>query len=588
MTNGALAGVGVVVTRDEGEGGALSRRLAAAGARVLAWPTVTIEAASDPTALAGAVARLDDFDWLVVTSAHAVAAVAAHLTGPPSGVRIAAVGAATARAAADLGWRVDRVPAQFRGEELLAEFRSAGDADGARVLFPTSDRADGTLPAGLTALGAHVHRVEAYRTVAADLAPERWLEAVARGRAQVLTFASPSAVDALADALGRDRFRLLLDSLAVAVIGPTTGRALARHGRRPDAVAAPSDLQGLVAATVDAAQLRFRRPSAMSFPRHRPRRLRANPTWRAMLAETSLSAADLIYPLFAVPGEGIANPVASMPGVAQLSVDRLVEEAARAHALGVPAVLLFGIPEHKDPEGSSGYAVDGIVPRAIRALKSELPELLVWADVCLCEYTSHGHCGLLTPDGAVDNDATLPLLARAALAYAGAGADAVAPSDMMDGRIGAIRTALDAEGLTNLPIVSYAAKYASAFYGPFRDAAQSAPAFGDRRAYQMDPPNAEEALREVALDIEEGADIVMVKPAGPYLDIVRRVKETFRLPTAAYQVSGEYSLIKAAAERGWVDERRIVLESLIGIKRAGADMILTYFAPDVAGWLQGE
>ena len=323
----------------------------------------------------------------------------------------------------------------------------------------------------------------------------------------------------------------------------------------------------------------------MSYPRQRPRRLRANAAWRAMVAETALSARDFVYPLFVVGGENVSNPVASMPGVAQLSIDRLVEESRRAHALGVPAVILFGIPDHKDPEGSSGYDPDGLVPRAIQALKRDLPSLLVWADVCLCEYTSHGHCGLLTAGGEVDNDSTLPLLARAAVAYARAGADAVAPSDMMDGRVAAIRTALDVEGFAGVPIVSYAAKYASGFYGPFRDAAQSTPAFGDRRGYQMDPPNADEALREVALDVEEGADIVMVKPAGPYLDIIRRVKETFRMPTAAYQVSGEYSMIKAAAERGWIDERRVALESLIGIKRAGADIILTYYAPDAARWL---
>jgi porphobilinogen synthase len=305
-----------------------------------------------------------------------------------------------------------------------------------------------------------------------------------------------------------------------------------------------------------------------------------------MLAETELSAADLVYPLFVVPGEGVARPVASMPGVAQLSIDALVGAARRAFALGVPAVILFGIPESKDETGSSGYDDDGIVPRAIRALKAELPELVVWADVCLCEYTSHGHCGVLDDDGQVLNDETLPLLARAAVAYARAGADAVAPSDMMDGRVAAIRAGLDDHGFASTPIVSYAAKYASAFYGPFRDAAQSAPAFGDRRSYQMDPPNALEALREVALDLEEGADIVMVKPAGPYLDIVRRVKDEFAVPVAAYQVSGEYSLIKAAAERGWVDERRIVLESLVGIKRAGADLILTYFAPQAAAWLK--
>jgi porphobilinogen synthase len=248
-------------------------------------------------------------------------------------------------------------------------------------------------------------------------------------------------------------------------------------------------------------------------------------------------------------------------------------------------VILFGIPAEKDAVGSSGYADDGIVPRAVRALKAELPDLQVWADVCLCEYTSHGHCGVLDGHGHVLNDETLPLLARAAVAYAKAGADVVAPSDMMDGRVAAIRRALDEAGLAAIPIVSYAAKYASAYYGPFRDAAQSAPAFGDRRAYQMDPSNSDEALREVALDLEEGADVVMVKPAGPYLDIVRRVKETFRVPVAAYQVSGEYSLIKAAAGHGWIDERRVVLESLLGIRRAGADLILTYFAPDAARWL---
>lgn len=324
----------------------------------------------------------------------------------------------------------------------------------------------------------------------------------------------------------------------------------------------------------------------MSFPRNRPRRLRATPVWRKMVAETELSAADFVYPLFVVPGKGVARPVASMPGVAQLSIDRLIEEAGRAHALGVPAVILFGVPDEKDPEGSSGWAEDGLVPSATRALKAALPELQVWADVCLCEYTSHGHCGLLDAAGRVDNDATLPLLARAAVTYARAGADAVAPSDMMDGRVGAIRAALDGAGHAETPIVAYAAKYASAFYGPFRDAAQSAPAFGDRKGYQMDPANAEEALREVALDLEEGADVVMVKPAGPYLDIVRRVKERFAVPVAAYQVSGEYSLIEAAAERGWIDERRVALESLLGIKRAGADLILTYFAPRAAAWLK--
>jgi porphobilinogen synthase len=305
--------------------------------------------------------------------------------------------------------------------------------------------------------------------------------------------------------------------------------------------------------------------------------------------ETSLSVDDLVYPLFVVEGEGVRNPVASMPGVFQLSVDLLAEEVLEVQALGIPAVLLFGVPDEKDKdaEGRAGYDSDGIVPRAIRSIKEATPDLLVWADVCLCEYTDHGHCGVVTEAGEVDGDASLPLLARAALVYAEAGADAVAPSDMMDGRVGAIRAALDDGGFGDVPIVSYAAKYASAFYGPFRDVANSAPAFGDRRGYQMDPANGDEALREVELDIEEGADIVMVKPAGPYLDVVFRVKEAFGMPTAAYQVSGEYALIKAAAGNGWVDEERVVWESLVSIKRAGADLIVTYFAKDVARSLLG-
>jgi porphobilinogen synthase len=307
-----------------------------------------------------------------------------------------------------------------------------------------------------------------------------------------------------------------------------------------------------------------------------------------MVRETDLSVNDLIVPLFVVPGEGVKDPVKSMPGVFQMSVDEIVKESEELHALGIPAVILFGVPddEDKDPDGTEAYNPEGLVPLAIRAIKKAVPDLLVWADVCMCEYTSHGHCGVLTEEGEVQNDPTLDLLAQAALVYAQAGADAVAPSDMMDGRVWAIRETLDEAGFIHTPIVSYAAKYASAYYGPFRDAAHSAPAFGDRKAYQMDPANGEEALREVELDIEEGADVVMVKPAGAYLDIIHRVKTTFGLPTAAYQVSGEYALIKAAAEKGWVDEKRVAMESLVSIKRAGADMILTYFGKDVARWLE--
>ncbi|MBD3334579.1 MAG: porphobilinogen synthase [Candidatus Eisenbacteria bacterium] len=322
----------------------------------------------------------------------------------------------------------------------------------------------------------------------------------------------------------------------------------------------------------------------MSFPVDRPRRLRRSAPLRRMVQETELSAARLIYPLFVVPGKNIRREIASMPGCAQLSVDRLVDEAREAHEAGVPGVILFGIPEEKDATGSSAYDPEGVTCRAIQALKHEIPELLVWADVCLCEYTDHGHCGVLK-HGEVDNDATLPLLAKAAAAYARSGADVVAPSDMMDGRVGAIRRALDEEGFPQIPIVSYAAKYASAFYGPFRDAAESAPQFGDRRGYQMDPANSDEALREAALDLEEGADVVMVKPALSYLDVIRRVKEEFGVPVAAYNVSGEYALVKAAAENGWADEERVALEILLSIRRAGADIILTYHAKQAAQWL---
>jgi porphobilinogen synthase len=308
-----------------------------------------------------------------------------------------------------------------------------------------------------------------------------------------------------------------------------------------------------------------------------------------MVRETRLSPDNLVAPLFVCPGEGVKTPIAAMPGCAQMSVDVLVEECRQIAALGIPAVILFGIPSSKDPEGSSSWDAAGPVPQALQALRRELPDLSLWADVCLCEYTDHGHCGPLRPDRqgvlAVDNDLALPSLARAALAYAEAGADVVAPSDMMDGRVAAIRQALDTAGRTDVVIVSYAAKYASGFYGPFRDAAGSTPAFGDRRGYQMDPANGDEALREVAADLDEGADVVMVKPALAYLDIVWRVKDRFGVPVAAYNVSGEYSMIKAAVERGWLDDARVVMESLTCIRRAGADMILTYFARQAAQWL---
>ncbi len=317
----------------------------------------------------------------------------------------------------------------------------------------------------------------------------------------------------------------------------------------------------------------------MFFPRYRPRRLRRDETVRRMVRETSVSANDFMYPLFVVPGMGVRSPVASMPGVFQLSVDELVKEATEVRDLGIPSILLFGIPETKDEVGSGAYAEDGIVQRAVRALKENVSDLLVVTDVCMCEYTSHGHCGIIR-EGDVDNDATLDLLARAALSHSEAGADMVAPSDMMDGRVGAIRERLDENGFSHIPIMAYAAKYASSFYGPFRDAAHSAPQFGDRRSYQMDPANSDEAIREMSLDIEEGADIIMVKPALAYLDVIRRASEQFDLPLAAYNVSGEYSMIKAAVEKGWLDGQRVMMEVLTSIKRAGADIIITYFAKE--------
>lgn len=335
----------------------------------------------------------------------------------------------------------------------------------------------------------------------------------------------------------------------------------------------------------------------MSFPNIRPRRLRRSPNMRRLMRETALSADNLIAPLFIRHGSSINRPIGSMPGHSQLSVDMAVREAESLAELGIPAVLLFGIPDRKDAHGSENFDPEGIVPRAAYAIKQALPELLVISDMCFCEYTDHGHCGVLnTPgqEGYVEqlgpgyllNDATLELLGRAAVVHAQAGADIIAPSGMIDGMVGAIRAALDAAGQQHTMIMSYAAKYSSAFYGPFRDAAESPPAFGDRSQYQMDPANAREAMREVELDVSEGADILMVKPAGAYLDIIHRVRERFDLPLAAYQVSGEYSMVKAAAERGWIDERRVALESLIGIRRAGADMLITYWAKDVVRWLR--
>jgi len=323
----------------------------------------------------------------------------------------------------------------------------------------------------------------------------------------------------------------------------------------------------------------------MQFPDYRPRRLRRSDMFRRMIRETVLGTDDLILPLFAVDGKNIKNPVESMPGHYQLSADNIVKAVRDARDLGIPAVMIFGIPDKKDPLGTGAYAKDGIVQRTVKRIKEKVDGIAVITDVCLCQYTDHGHCGMVEK-GEIDNDATLDLLGRIALSHAAAGADMVAPSDMMDGRVGIIREMLDEDGYAQIPIMSYAAKYCSAYYGPFRDAAQSAPQFGDRRTYQMDPANAVEAIREATLDAGEGADIIMVKPALPYLDIIYRIREEFDLPIAAYNVSGEYAMVKAAEKMGWIDGEKVMMETLTSIKRAGADMILTYFAIEAARALQ--
>jgi len=323
----------------------------------------------------------------------------------------------------------------------------------------------------------------------------------------------------------------------------------------------------------------------MYFPSYRPRRLRKNENFRRMIRETKLSVDDLVYPLFATFGKNVKKPINSMPGHFQMSVDNIVREAEKAQDLGIPALLLFGIPDKKDESASGAFIKEGVIQQAVKKVKSRIPGIMVITDVCLCEYTSHGHCGMIDK-GDVDNDTTLEILAETAVSHAKAGADMVAPSAMMDGQVGAIRDALDEAGYENLPIMAYSAKYASCFYGPFREAAESAPKFGDRESYQMDPANSDEAIREISLDVEEGADIIMVKPALPYLDVIRRAREEFDLPLAAYNVSGEFSMIKAAAKLGWIDGEKAMIESLTSIKRAGADIIITYFAPEAAKFLR--
>ena len=581
--------VRVAVTRDEDTHGPLSCALRKRGLVPVHCPVIRHEPPEDAGALQRAARELESFDWLVVASQRAVEAVVKARAGLPfpHRVRTAAAGAATAAALRAAGARDPVVAAEAGAEPLARRLREMPEWQGRRVLLPRAAEGSAVLAEALRAAGAHVVEVTAYRTLARPaLEVARAWDSAAP---DAVVLASPSAVHALAAGIGAKALRELR---AVVAIGPTTAAALAAIGVVPG-ISLEADFASAAACVRELLDQHPAHPSVraaaaageehhpMNTRFHRGRRLRRTEGLRRLACETRLSPDQLVAPLFVCEGTGQRQPIASLPGHARLSVDVVAEEAAALAALGVGSVLLFGIPAHKDAEGSAGRDPQGVVPRAIRAIKQRAPGLVVWADVCLCEYTDHGHCGVLR-DGEVDNDATLPLLASAALAYARAGADVVAPSDMMDGRVACIREALDAEGFSQTAIVSYAVKYASAFYGPFRDAAGSTPRQGDRRGYQMDAPNVREALREARADVAEGADALIVKPGMPYLDVVRAVRHAVDVPVAVYQVSGEYAMMHAAAERGWLDLERAMWESTLGIRRAGGDLVITYFARSLA------
>ena len=580
MAERPLQGRRIVVTRPREHAGALAERLERLGADVAVVPLIAIEPLEDDAELAELVER-DDHDWIVFTSANAVRAAGPGLRHVRA--RAAAVGPATAQALRDVGVEPAFSPDVFAALEIAAGLEPLS---GARILLPQSEIAEPALPDELRARGATVDAVDAYRTVPRD-ATER--ERADLRAADAVILMSGSAARSLAHA-GRSRPR------ARRLHRPEDGRS-GRRGRPHGGPHCPrGDLRGHHSGSHVALRGARMTDYVETDPiegvhagpgARRPRRWRRTSTLRDLVRETTLDPRDFVYPLFVRPGEGVREPIESMPGIAQLSVDTLAAEAAELDELGIGAVLLFGIPSEKDELGSESHAEDGVVQQAARALKAASPDLVVMTDVCLCEYTSHGHCGLLDADGYVLNDETLAILGRIAVSHADAGADVVAPSGMLDGMVAAIRAALDAERHERVAILSYAVKYASAFYGPFRDAAEGAPAFGDRRSHQMDSANAREALREAALDVDEGADALLVKPAIGYLDVVRRVHERFPdLPLGAYNVSGEYAMVKAAAANGWLDEREAVLELLTGIRRAGADLIVTYHAKEAAAWLR--
>ncbi len=581
----------LALTGPEGDGGPLGEGLRALGVETVGLPLVEVAPVEDgERAFAARHPAGAAFDGVAFSSARAVDAFVAvrPRLALALGTRVLAVGPATARRAREAGLCPD--PSRVVAGEgagaagLLDALRrpggGGGDLRGARIVLPSSARAGTELADGLRALGALVEVLPLY-TVRPLATRDRVREGLDRAAPDALLLASPSAAEALASAEGGPPGRDLPPLLA---LGGTTAGAMEALGLPVAGTAARPTPAG-VRSVLEECGMTTRFPGR--FPASRPRRLRRSATLRSLVAETRLAPDRLVAPLFVaaeVGGDGVREPVGSMPGVHRGTPEAAVEDARALWGLGVRAVLLFGIPraDGKDGEGSAAWDPEGPVCRAVAALKGALPDLQVWTDVCLCEYTDHGHCGPLDASGAVRNDAALPLLSRAAVAYARAGADAVCPSDMMDGRVGALRAALDREGFEETLLVSYAVKYASAFYGPFRDAAGSTPRQGDRRGYQMDPANAREALREAALDEAEGADVLMVKPALACLDIVRRVRDATTLPVAAYNVSGEYAMLHAAAERGWIDGDRAILETLLSIRRAGADLVVTYHAKEAA------
>ena len=605
-----LAGARVLVTRAPEQAERFSRALAELGAEPLDCPVTRIAPppAEEAARLDAALGRLGQFAWLLLASANAVDCFAAALAARRmdgralAGVRIACVGPATAAALAAHGLLADLVPPHGDAAGVaraIIDTATAAALAGARVLVPRAEKGRDEAIDLLRAAGAEVEAIAVYRLapVAADEpAVASALARLRAGEIRAAAFFAPSQVRALCDLLGPDASEVLGAVPILAAIGATTAAALAARGLTAHVVPSAPDAELFAAEIAAAAGLRFQRTSArpghrltgdrpMQFPDYRPRRMRRTERLRTMVRETRLAASDFIYPLFVVPGSGVAREIPSMPGQYNYSVDQALDAARAAYDLGVSGVILFGVPERKDAVGSEAWNDKGVVQQTIRGLKKSVPELVVAADGCFCEYTDHGHCGVLI-EGQLDNDSSLENLARTALSYARAGVDLVAPSGMLDGFVGACRESLDEEGFSQVAIMAYSAKYASAFYGPFRDAADSAPQEGDRRGYQMDPANAREAVREVGLDVSEGADIVMVKPALPYLDIIRAVADEVDLPLAAYNVSGEYSMLKAAGEKGWIDYDRAVLETLTSIRRAGADIIITYHALEAAKLLR--